>query len=141
MFASCFLLSLLFSSALAYDLANYPAAGAPATANATLTQLLLEGQTIVKSAPRGKGAPTNDWTLDITGCNSASHWALTYDDGPSVEFTPGVLAELAQRDIKATFFVTGSNVVKNPQILIDTYKAGHTIGIHTWSHDYLSSLR
>jgi peptidoglycan/xylan/chitin deacetylase (PgdA/CDA1 family) len=141
MLASYFFLSLLSSSALAYDLANYPAPAAPASGNATLMQLLLQGQTIVKSAPRGKGSPTNDWTLDITSCNSASHWAITYDDGPSAEFTPSVLAELARHDLKATFFVTGSNVVKYPQILIDTYKAGHTIGIHTWNHDYLSSLR
>ncbi len=131
-------ISFLSVAVLAYDLTNFPVA---ASGNATLTKLLVDGQTLVNASLRGKASAINDWTSDNTGCISSSQWALTYDDGPSAEFTPQVLADLAQRGLKATFFVIGANVVKNPQILIDTYKAGHTIGIHTWNHDYLTSLR
>ena len=42
--------------------------------------------------------------------------------------------------MKATFFVIGSNVLQYPEILIETFKAGHEIGIHTWSHQSLIEL-
>ena len=42
--------------------------------------------------------------------------------------------------MKATFFVIGSNVLQYPEILMETFKAGHEIGIHTWSHPSLIGL-
>lgn len=51
-----------------------------------------------------------------------------------------MLKELSDRKIKATFFVIGSMVLKYPEILIETFKAGHEIGIHTWSHNSLVGL-
>lgn len=44
------------------------------------------------------------------------------------------------RNIKATFFVVGSRVLQRPEVLKRVYQEGHDIGIHTWSHPYLSSL-
>ncbi|CAG8451969.1 14627_t:CDS:2 [Cetraspora pellucida] len=66
------------------------------------------------------------------------YWGLTYDDGPS-ENTPGVLDALAQRNQKATFFVIGSRVFQNPDILARIVKEGHQIGVHTWSHTPLTT--
>ena len=57
---------------------------------------------------------------------------LTFDDGPS-EYTMGLLDLLEQYDVKATFFVTGSG--SNGE-LWRMHKSGHSIGIHTLSHDY-----
>ncbi|MDF2537778.1 MAG: hypothetical protein K0S76_799 [Herbinix sp.] len=59
---------------------------------------------------------------------------LTFDDGPS-ENTFEILDILEERDIKATFFIVGS-AIKNDRD--DSLKRmiyeGHTIGIHTYSH-------
>lgn len=59
---------------------------------------------------------------------------LTFDDGPS-ENTQKVLDILEQYDAKATFFITGSNEECRP-LIKKAYEAGHTIGLHTYSHDY-----
>ncbi len=59
---------------------------------------------------------------------------LTFDDGPS-ENTFKVLDILEEKDIKATFFIVGSEIKKkNEDSLIRMIHEGHTIGIHTYSH-------
>ena len=60
---------------------------------------------------------------------------LTFDDGPS-PVTAQVLETLAEYDVKATFFVTGANSLQNTDILKQAAEAGHTIGVHTYSHEY-----
>ena len=59
---------------------------------------------------------------------------LTFDDGPS-EYTKKIMDILAKYNAKATFFVTGRNQKYN-YLIKDAYNAGHTIGLHTYSHDY-----
>lgn len=61
---------------------------------------------------------------------------LTFDDGPSTENTNAILDILKAHDIKATFFVVGENVRKNPETARRIAAEGHTIGIHCNSHDY-----
>ena len=59
---------------------------------------------------------------------------LTLDDGPSY-LTKSFLDLLDEYNIKATFFVTG----QNPDyyyMIKEAYDRGHTIGLHTYSHDY-----
>lgn len=59
---------------------------------------------------------------------------LTFDDGPGA-YTEQLLEVLAQYNVKATFFVTAAN--PEYQWLIGAaYRAGHGIGIHTYTHDY-----
>lgn len=60
---------------------------------------------------------------------------LTFDDGPS-PVTTKILDVLAEKDVKATFFVTGRNSMDNTEILKRAADDGHTIGVHTWSHNY-----
>ena len=60
--------------------------------------------------------------------------ALTFDDGPAKNTTPRLLDMLAKRKIKATFFVLGENVEKNPDILKRIIANGHEVGNHSWSH-------
>lgn len=59
---------------------------------------------------------------------------LTFDDGPS-ENTKKIIDILEKYDVKATFFVTGNNKKCNKYIK-EAYEKGHTIGLHTYSHDY-----
>ena len=55
---------------------------------------------------------------------------LTFDDGPS-DITGRVLDILDEEGVKATFFVThGGNYVRR------AYNSGHTIALHTYTHDY-----
>lgn len=60
--------------------------------------------------------------------------ALTFDDGPDVDFTPQILDILKKHNIKATFFVVGEKVEWNPELLKREYDEGHEIGNHTFTH-------
>lgn len=60
---------------------------------------------------------------------------LTFDDGPS-ERTPEVLKVLREKDVKATFFVVGQTKEENLQYMRDIVAEGHTIGMHTYTHQY-----
>lgn len=61
---------------------------------------------------------------------------LTFDDGPS-ERTIEILDILKEYDIKATFFVTVQEEKKNTKdILRRIAFEGHTIGVHSYSHNY-----
>lgn len=61
---------------------------------------------------------------------------LTFDDGPTAENTNAILDILKEKNIKATFFVVGENVKKNPEVAQRIVEEGHTIGIHCNQHDY-----
>lgn len=60
---------------------------------------------------------------------------LTFDDGPS-NLTPEVLKILAENDAKATFFVIGRTDAQYKKWMKDIVDQGHTIGMHTYSHNY-----
>ena len=66
--------------------------------------------------------------------------ALTFDDGPHPKVTPQILKILEKYDAKATFFVVGNEVKKNPKILKAVADAGHEIGNHTYNHAKLTTL-
>jgi len=57
---------------------------------------------------------------------------LTFDDGPG-PFTDELLYLLDYYDVKATFFVTDSGY---DHLLKQIVEEGHSIGIHTMTHDY-----
>lgn len=61
---------------------------------------------------------------------------LTFDDGPTKENTAAILDILAEKEVKATFFVVGENVRKNPEVARRIVEEGHTIGIHCDRHVY-----
>lgn len=68
--------------------------------------------------------------------------ALTFDDGPSAQYTPTLLDGLEKRGIHASFFVIGENIEKqgNAEILARMKEDGHVIGNHTYTHVNLSKL-
>lgn len=66
--------------------------------------------------------------------------AMTFDDGPHASLTPQLLDILAQRQIRATFYLIGSRVVRHPDLTLRIATEGHEIGNHTWSHPSLSGL-
>ena len=61
---------------------------------------------------------------------------LTFDDGPSETVTPVVLDTLKKENIKATFFLLGSRVELNPELVKREYNEGHYLASHGYSHVY-----
>ncbi len=59
---------------------------------------------------------------------------LTFDDGPSPR-TSEILDILKKYNVKATFFVTNQNS-QYDYLIKRAYDEGHTIGLHTSSHNY-----
>ncbi|MFM7376138.1 MAG: polysaccharide deacetylase family protein [Chthoniobacterales bacterium] len=66
--------------------------------------------------------------------------ALTFDDGPHGKLTPQLLDLLQRENVRATFFVLGSLVEANPQIVQRMAAEGHEVANHTWNHPRLPSL-
>jgi len=60
--------------------------------------------------------------------------ALTFDDGPHPQFTPQVLAVLAEYEIKASFFWLGNCVDRFPDVARQVSDRGHWIGLHGYEH-------
>jgi peptidoglycan/xylan/chitin deacetylase (PgdA/CDA1 family) len=75
-----------------------------------------------------------DRTRDGAGC------ALTFDDGPHAEGTPAVLDALARRGVRATFFLVGEQVARNPRLAAEIVAAGHGVGLHCDRHRNLLRL-
>ncbi|KAJ3320341.1 chitin deacetylase [Boothiomyces sp. JEL0866] len=90
-----------------------------------------------QSALNIRTGPGVEW--EKSSCKGNSDWALTYDDGPS-QYTPEVVNQLTKHNFKGTFFVVGSQVKKHPEVLVQAYKAGMEIGIHTWTHPVMTRL-
>jgi peptidoglycan-N-acetylglucosamine deacetylase len=66
--------------------------------------------------------------------------ALTFDDGPDHFYTPQILDILNYNEVKATFFVVGTQVKFFPEVLQRIVQEGHELGNHSWSHPELSKL-
>jgi peptidoglycan/xylan/chitin deacetylase (PgdA/CDA1 family) len=61
---------------------------------------------------------------------------ITIDDGPYWQNTPHLLEVLKAENVKATFFDIGKQIEQFPSLLKAEYDQGHSIGNHTYSHDY-----
>ena len=59
---------------------------------------------------------------------------LTFDDGPG-EYTEQLFDILDHYDVKVTFFVTNQEP-EYQDLIGEAYRRGHTIGLHSYSHDY-----
>lgn len=66
--------------------------------------------------------------------------ALTYDDGPHAKATPALLDVLRENNAKATFFVLGSLIADNGQLIKRMDSEGHELGNHTINHPILTIL-
>ena len=62
--------------------------------------------------------------------------AISFDDGPAVNFTPEILHLLKQENIKAAFFCIGNRIAGNENIIKQIIADGHIIGNHSFSHHF-----
>ena len=65
--------------------------------------------------------------------------ALTFDDGPG-PYTAHLLDVLDQYGAKATFFLIGSKVSSQANVVRSIHARGHQLGNHSWSHPELPKL-
>jgi peptidoglycan-N-acetylglucosamine deacetylase len=66
------------------------------------------------------------WYVDT----DAPVFALTFDDGPSPQTTPGLLEVLARHRARATFFLIGERVQAHPELAAAVAAAGHELANH-----------
>ncbi len=72
--------------------------------------------------------------------SSGRGYALTFDDGPHAQGTPAVLEILSRERVRATFFLVGEQVLRNPAIAREIADAGHGVGLHCHRHRNLLRL-
>ena len=60
---------------------------------------------------------------------------LTFDDGPDALYTRRIIKILEAENVKGTFFLVGEHVYKNPEIAKELVEGGHSIGLHTFTHE------
>ncbi len=71
---------------------------------------------------------------------SGRGYALTFDDGPHAQGTPAVLEILREERVRATFFLVGEQVARNPALAREIADAGHQIALHCQRHRNLLRL-
>lgn len=94
-------------------------------------------------------AVTAVWTISaspvqtsqpVGGAAHGSYVALTFDDGPWPGTTNALLDGLAQRGVRATFFLVGEQVADRAETVRRMADEGHQIGLHTWHHVSLKGM-
>jgi peptidoglycan-N-acetylglucosamine deacetylase len=60
--------------------------------------------------------------------------ALTFDDGPNMQHTETLIQLLREKQVKATFFVVGEQVLKYPELSRQLLSEGNGVANHTFSH-------
>ncbi|KAG0225210.1 hypothetical protein BGW41_004804 [Actinomortierella wolfii] len=75
----------------------------------------------------------------IDTCNMPGVVAYTFDDGPA-EYNDELLAVLARKNVKATFFMLGQMIAQYPGQIKKIMDAGHQLASHTYTHSNLDKL-
>ncbi|MHB1533621.1 MAG: polysaccharide deacetylase family protein, partial [Acidimicrobiales bacterium] len=70
----------------------------------------------------------------LAGVGDPGHVALTFDDGPDRTSTPEFLDVLDALGWKATFFLLGSQVSRDPGLAAEVAARGHDVGVHGDRH-------
>jgi peptidoglycan/xylan/chitin deacetylase (PgdA/CDA1 family) len=74
------------------------------------------------------------------GAGTRPEVSLTFDAGSDWRPVKAILAALERRQLKATFFLTGEWVEKNPKTTQLIVSSGHEIGNHSWDHPAFTHL-
>ncbi len=65
---------------------------------------------------------------------------LTFDAGFENGNTPAILDALKKHNVPATFFVVGTFISSNPDLIKRMASEGHTVGNHTYHHPDMSQI-
>ncbi len=106
------------------------------TATATQNPLFTGGIDLGCGSPPPRPAPY----VVRSGPTTYHEVALTFDDGPSPDWTATILSTLEQTHTPATFFVVGASAQSRPNLIAREAADGFAIGNHTWDHPYMTKL-
>ncbi|WP_164491612.1 glycosyltransferase [Staphylospora marina] len=112
-----------------------------------------DGEILRIVPPSGHGERTfqknvNGWIVDVTYKKaytpltveqmgipaSEKTVVLSFDDGPDPDYTEDILDILKEHNVKASFFVTGLNTLRNPELVKRMVEEGHDVGNHSFTH-------
>jgi peptidoglycan/xylan/chitin deacetylase (PgdA/CDA1 family) len=124
---------------------------ATTTATATASPTVTPASTIAPTATAtqlppqkvdlGCSGPLNPPSYVVrSGQMSTNSVALTFDDGPSPDWTASILTTLEQTHTPATFFVVGASARSYPDLIRREAADGNVIAMHTWDHPYMTKL-
>lgn len=97
-------------------------------------------QPVKESSSKNELTSVSSTEKEIEKPSNEKRVALTFDDGPNPKTTPEVLKTLDEHQVKATFFLLGTNAKSNPDIVKEIKKASHEIASHTNAHSDLTTL-
>ena len=100
---------------------SFPEEGQPPVANATAEELL-------------------KYNAYYIGDTSDKVIYLTFDAGYENGNTAAILDALKKHNVPAAFFVVGSFVASNPELVKRMTEEGHIVGNHTYSHPDMSKI-
>jgi len=106
----------------------------PTTTTTTTTQRSTSSTVPLQLGCRSNGRPAPSFI------GSGRYVALTFDDGPSPDYTSAILTTLERTRTPATFFVVGENVQRYPDLVRREAGDGFTVGVHTWDHPDMTKL-
>ncbi|WTB02751.1 glycosyltransferase [Streptomyces avidinii] len=121
------LLALLVLRGLATNEAFHDSRIAISVDKTTVPDNLLKGGPIIDARGTKNAQPVSYRIPDRTA-------VLSFDDGPSPEWTPKILEVLAARNVRADFFVTGAMTTRHPELIREIVAGGHELGVHTFTH-------
>ena len=93
----------------------------------------------IPKPPEPKPAPKPAPAAPTAANSGGKVIALTFDDGPG-PYTAQLLDILDQHGAKATFFLIGSKVSGQANVVRSIHARGHQLGNHSWSHPELPKL-
>ena len=82
----------------------------------------------------GNGVEVQAESTSVQEATEIKRVALTFDDGPHYAYTKVLLDGLKEREVVATFFVTGEHAALHPDLVKRMHDEGHLVGNHTYSH-------
>jgi peptidoglycan/xylan/chitin deacetylase (PgdA/CDA1 family) len=122
--------------------------------NPTVTSIVVPSPTVTSiEVPIPTEIPVTAPAIDpskavnvIERCVRPGMFALTFDDGPSINI-PALLTKLKELGVKATFFINALNYAdfrsatsEDAKLVKAIFDNGHQIGTHTFSHKDLATL-
>lgn len=86
---------------------------------------------------------TSKYAIERFGYSAAAKKtiSLTFDDGPDLRWTPALLDLLAANKVPATFFATGTNIARQPEIFAREVREGHAVANHSLTHTDMSEAQ
>lgn len=92
--------------------------------------------------PVGNASPEELSKYDAYYCGKEGNKTLylTFDAGYENGYTPEILDVLKKEKVPAAFFVVGTYIEQNPDLIKRMVKEGHIVGNHTMDHPDMSAI-